>query len=139
MANRSDRRLANLSNPLVLEAVEPIRTRRADFHQGPERRTKLLAEAGYTIATGSVLTPANNFTRGAGSIYVGSNPVRSARQSRLFSDAKKGDWRVLKRIGFRGQPERQYSFRIVTFDRPFSRIRPHVSIDLATVAQSRSG
>src|SRR5216684_1873640 len=30
MGNRSDRRLANLTNPLALEAVVPIRTRRAD-------------------------------------------------------------------------------------------------------------
>jgi len=83
MANRSDRRLANLSNLLVLEAVEPIRTRRADFHQGPERRTKLLAEAGYTIATGPVLTPANNFTRGAGSIYGVRIRSASAAQARV--------------------------------------------------------
>src|SRR5260370_6172613 len=30
MGNRSDRRLANLANPLAFEAVVPIRTRRAD-------------------------------------------------------------------------------------------------------------
>src|SRR5882762_9295226 len=30
MGNRSDRRFANLANPLALEAVVPIRTRRAD-------------------------------------------------------------------------------------------------------------
>jgi hypothetical protein len=59
----------------ALEAVEPTRTRRADFHQGPERRTALLIEAGYTIATGSALRPANNFARGAGSIYESSNPL----------------------------------------------------------------
>jgi len=73
MANR-DLRLANLSNSLALKAVEPIRARRADFHQGPERRTELLIEAGYTIAPGSAFTPANNLARGVGSIYEGSNP-----------------------------------------------------------------
>jgi hypothetical protein len=78
MANRSDRRLTNLSNSLALEAVEPIGTRRADFDQGPERRTALLIEAGYTIATGSAFTPANNFARGAGSIYESSNSLRGA-------------------------------------------------------------
>ena len=76
MAHRSDRRPASLSNSLALEAVEPIRTRRADFHQGPERRTALLIEAGYTIATGSAFTPANTLARGAGSIYESSNPFR---------------------------------------------------------------
>jgi hypothetical protein len=40
MGNRSDRRFANLSNSRALEAVEPIRTRRADFHQGPEHSNK---------------------------------------------------------------------------------------------------
>ena len=81
MGNRSDRRFANLSNSRALEAVEPIRTRRADFHQGPERRTELLIEAGYTIATGSAFTPANNLARGAGSIYESSNSFRSASES----------------------------------------------------------
>src|SRR5882672_9514459 len=81
MADRADRRLANLSNSLALEAVEPIRTRCADFHQGPELRTALLIEAGYTIATGSAFTPANNFARGAGSIYESSNSLRSANES----------------------------------------------------------
>lgn len=66
MANRSDRRLANLSNWQALEAVAPIRTRRADFHQGPEHRTELLEEAGYTIATDSALTPTNNLRTGLG-------------------------------------------------------------------------
>jgi hypothetical protein len=76
---------ANLSNSLALEAVEPIRTRRADFHQGPERRTALLIEAAYTIATGSAFTPANNLARGAGSIYE-SFESDSLRQQVLISE-----------------------------------------------------
>lgn len=53
MGNRSDRRLANLSNRRALEAVGPIRISRADFHQGPERHNQLHTEAGYTTATGT--------------------------------------------------------------------------------------
>ena len=53
MGNRSDRRLANLSNRRALEALGPIRISRADFHQGPERHNQLHTEAGYTTATGT--------------------------------------------------------------------------------------
>ncbi len=81
MGNRSDRRLANLSNSRALEAVVPIRTRCADFHQGPERQTKLLTEAEYTTATGFAFTPANGFALRAGSIYESSNPLPSANES----------------------------------------------------------
>src|ERR1700674_3827764 len=55
MGNRSDRRFANLANPLALEAVVPIRTRRVGFHHGPEQITELLTEAVYTNATGFTL------------------------------------------------------------------------------------
>jgi hypothetical protein len=81
MGNRSDRRLANLSNRWALEAVGPIRASRADFHQGPERYNQLHTEAEYTTATGSPLTSTNDLALGAGSIYEGSNPSRSTSQS----------------------------------------------------------
>jgi len=81
MGNRSDRRLANLSNRRALEAVGPIRTSRANFHQGPEHHNQLPTEAGYTTATGSALTYTNDLALGAGSIYGGSNPSCSAGQS----------------------------------------------------------
>ncbi len=86
MGNRSDRRLANLSNSRALEAVVPIRTRCADFHQGPERQTKLLTEAEYTTATGFAFTPANGFALRAGSIYESSNPLLSANESSMLRD-----------------------------------------------------
>ena len=53
MGNRSDRRLKNLANPLALEAVVPIRTRRADSIMARSKFTELLTEAEYTNATGS--------------------------------------------------------------------------------------
>jgi hypothetical protein len=84
MGNRSDRRLANLSNWWALEAVEPIRTRRADFHQGPEHQTQLLIEAGYTTATGFAFTPTNGFALGAGSIYASSNSSCSSKEARTL-------------------------------------------------------
>jgi len=62
MANRSDRRLPNLMNSQALEAVTPIRTKRADFHHGPEHRT-LHIEAEYTTATGSAFTPGKTTLR----------------------------------------------------------------------------
>lgn len=68
MGNRSDRRFPNLSCPWALEAAEVTRRKRADFHQGPERKMKLLKEAEYMAATGFTLTPANGFALGAGSI-----------------------------------------------------------------------
>ena len=68
MGNRSDRRFPNLSCAWALEAVEVTRRRRAHFHQGPERRSKLPTEAEYMAATGFTLTPANGFALGAGSI-----------------------------------------------------------------------
>src|ERR1700687_6384378 len=52
MGNRSDRRFANLANPLALEAVVPIRTRRADSIMARSKSQKLLTEAVYTNATG---------------------------------------------------------------------------------------
>jgi hypothetical protein len=69
MGNRSDRRFPNLSCPLALEDAQLTRRRRADFHQGPERKMKLLKEAEYMAATGFTPTPANRFALGAGSIY----------------------------------------------------------------------
>jgi len=68
MGNRSDRRLANLTNSKALEAVGPMRTSRADFHQGPERHNQLHTEAGYTTATGSPFTSTDDLALGAGSI-----------------------------------------------------------------------
>ena len=85
MGNRSDRRLANLTNRKALEAVGPIRTSRADFHQGPERQTQLHTEAGYTTATGFAFTSANDLALGAGSIYGSSNLPCSATQSVVFT------------------------------------------------------
>src|SRR5258708_38344325 len=72
MGNRSDRRFANLSNSRALEAVEPIRARRADFHQGPghsnkapyrgriydSNRLRLTPTKGLAL----VSRPPNNFT-----------------------------------------------------------------------------
>jgi len=84
MANRSDRHLKNLSNFLALEAVVPIRKRRADFHQGPECQTELLYRGRIYDRNRLRFTPANNFTRGAGSIYESSNPFRSANQARTM-------------------------------------------------------
>jgi hypothetical protein len=83
MGNRSDRRLENLANSQALEAVAPIRTSRADFHQGPERYNQLHTEAGYTTATGSPFTSTNDLALGAGSIYGSSNPSCSGEQSRI--------------------------------------------------------
>ena len=68
MGNRSDRRFPNLPCPWALEAAQLTRRRRADFHQGPERKMKLLKEAEYMAATGFTLIPANGFALGAGSI-----------------------------------------------------------------------
>src|ERR1700731_5498015 len=67
MGNRSDRRFANLANPLALEAVVPIRTRRG-FHHGPEQITELLTEAVYTNATGFTLIDRAACDRGWGHI-----------------------------------------------------------------------
>jgi hypothetical protein len=68
MGNRSDRRLANLSNSQALEAGGTDQARRADFHQDPEGQTKLLTEAEYTTATRFAFRPANGFAFRAGSI-----------------------------------------------------------------------
>ena len=65
MGNRSDRRFPNLSCAWALEAAEMTRRRRADFHQGLERRSKLPTEAEYMAATG--FTPKSDkrpFARG---------------------------------------------------------------------------
>jgi hypothetical protein len=78
MGNRSDRRLANLSNCRALEAVGPMRTSRADFHQGPERHNQLHTEAEYTTATGSHFTSTDDLALGAGSIYKSSTTLRLA-------------------------------------------------------------
>ena len=68
MANRSDRRLPNLMNSQAFEAVTPIRTKRADFHHGPEHPT-LDIEAEYTTATGSAVTPARQ-PRARGWVHI---------------------------------------------------------------------
>ena len=67
MGNRSDRRFPNLSCAWALEAVWLTRRRRANFHQGPERKSKLLTEAEYMAATDSTLI-SNALPLGAGSI-----------------------------------------------------------------------
>jgi len=54
MGNRSDRRPPNLANSGALEAVGPIRKRRADSIMARSTR-KLLTEAEYTSATGVTL------------------------------------------------------------------------------------
>ena len=64
MGNRSDRRFPNLSCPWALEAVWLTRRRRADFHQGPERKMKLLKQAEYMAATASPPTRQSPFARG---------------------------------------------------------------------------
>ena len=64
MGNRSDRRFPNLSCPWALEAAEVTRRRRADFHQGPERKMKLLKQAEYMAATASPPTRQSPFARG---------------------------------------------------------------------------
>ena len=52
MANRSDRRFPNpLRLKANIEAVEMMRRKRADFHQGPGQHV-LHQEAGYMSATG---------------------------------------------------------------------------------------
>ena len=68
MGYRSDRRFPNLSCRWALEAAEMTRRRRADFHQGPERRSKLPTEAEYMAATGFTLNLTNALSLGAGSI-----------------------------------------------------------------------
>jgi hypothetical protein len=55
MGNRSDRRLANLANPLAFEAVVPIRTRRADSIMARSKSQSSSQEAVYTNATGFTL------------------------------------------------------------------------------------
>jgi hypothetical protein len=64
MGNRSDRRFLNLSCPWALEAAEVARRKRAHFHQGPERTTKLHTEAEYMAATGFTLIRQTTFARG---------------------------------------------------------------------------
>ena len=73
MGNRSDRRLANLANPLALEAVVPIRTRRADSimarskSQSSSQRPHIRMQPELPLIDQRLAT-------GAGSIYEGSNP-----------------------------------------------------------------
>ena len=69
MGNRSDRRFANLSNSRALEAVDPIRTRRADFHQGPEHSNKAPYRGRIYDCNRLRLTPTNGLALGPGSIY----------------------------------------------------------------------
>src|ERR1700693_4171998 len=76
MGNRSDRRFANLSNSRALEAVEPIRTRRADFHQGPEHSNKAPDRGRIYDCNRLRFTPTNGLALGAGSIYESSNSLR---------------------------------------------------------------
>jgi hypothetical protein len=66
MGNRSDRRFPNLSCAWALEAVELTRRRRADFHQGQERKMKLLKQAEYMAATGFTFHPTIAFRSGLG-------------------------------------------------------------------------
>ena len=84
MGNRSDRRFANLSNSRALEAVEPIRTRRADFHQGPEHSNKAPYRGRIYDCNRLRLTPTNGLALGAGSIYEGSNSSCSTIQSTVL-------------------------------------------------------
>src|ERR1039458_5142552 len=64
MGNRSDRRFPNLSCAWALEPVWLTRRRRADFHQGQERKMKLLKQAEYMAATASPSTRQSPFARG---------------------------------------------------------------------------
>ena len=66
MGNRSDRRFPNLSCAWALEAAEVTRRKRAHFHQGPERTTKLHTEAEYMAATGFTIHPTIVFRSGLG-------------------------------------------------------------------------
>jgi len=80
MGNRSDRRFLNLSCAWALEAVWLTRRRRADFHQGPERKMKLPEEAEYMAATASPSTRHSPFARGWVHIrqkQTGRFPLRS--------------------------------------------------------------
>src|SRR5467141_4795002 len=55
MGNRSDRRFANLANPLAPRGRSTDQDEARGFHHGPEQITELLTEAVYTNATGFTL------------------------------------------------------------------------------------
>ncbi len=82
MGNRSDRRFPNLSCRWALEAAELTRRRRADFHQGPERKMKLLKEAEYMAATGFTFHPTIAFRSGLGPY---KRQVRRLKMSKIES------------------------------------------------------
>jgi hypothetical protein len=84
MSNRSDRRFPNLSCPWALEAAEVTRRKRAHFHQGPERTTKLHTEAEYMAATGFTIHPTIVFRSGLGPYKGHEVLVINASQSSTF-------------------------------------------------------
>jgi len=51
---------------LLMISIFSVATRRADFHQGPERTMKLLKQAEYMAATGFTLHQAIAFRSGLG-------------------------------------------------------------------------
>src|ERR1039458_8240769 len=88
MGNRSDRRFPNLSCAWALEAAEVTRRKRAHFHQGPERTTKLHTEAEYMAATGFTIHPTIVFRSGLGPYKAHGHRTTARsmtlRNSRIF-------------------------------------------------------
>src|SRR5208282_6287224 len=74
MGNRSDRRFLNLSCARALEAVWLTRRRRADFHQGRERKIQLRKQAEHMAATGFTLHPTIAFRSGLGPCKAQRSP-----------------------------------------------------------------
>ena len=91
MANRSDRRLINLSNWQALEAVAPIRTRRADFHQGPEHSNKAPRRGRIYDCNRLRLTLKNGLARGW--VHISQFEFNSLRHA--------GRLQVLSQIGLK--------------------------------------
>ena len=83
MGNRSDRRLANLDEPSGPRGRSTDQDEARRFHHGPEQITELLAEAVYTNATGFTLVD-RRLATGAGSIYEGSIPSFSGKESAIL-------------------------------------------------------
>jgi hypothetical protein len=80
MAIPSHRRLPNLMNSQALEAVTPIRTKRGDFHHGPEHPT-IHIKAEYATATGSAVTPSKQ-PGARGCVHMPTPRARSCGHSR---------------------------------------------------------
>jgi hypothetical protein len=69
-------RFPNLSRRWALEAVEMTRRRRANFHQGPERRSKSPRKPNIWLATDFISHPSKrHFARG--SVHISHTSVGS--------------------------------------------------------------